>query len=267
MTVTSPSAAGAVSGARGHDYEHGLFQVLEAREGSPPHRVAMALGNRRPAALFLMAALLGYVLLSGAAIATGLLVTKVMLQIGPVARADEWAVTWLSRHRSPFPTELSLAGSILAGGVVIPTVVALSAATLACLRRWLAAAFLVAAITLEVATYRITTLVVHRERPGVPRLEHLATNASFPSGHTAASVAAYGGLALLLSSCFRSRWTRLLCWMLACVIPLFVAFARMYRGMHHPADCVAGALIGIASLSIALFAARAANASRPDVNE
>ncbi len=49
--------------------------------------------------------------------------------------------------------------------------------------------------------------------------------------------------------------------MLACVIPLFVAFARMYRGMHHPADCVAGALIGIASLSIALFAARAANAS------
>jgi undecaprenyl-diphosphatase len=39
-------------------------------------------------------------------------------------------------------------------------------------------------------------------------------------------------------------------------IPLIVASSRMYRGMHHPLDTLAGLFIGIAALSLALLLTR-----------
>jgi undecaprenyl-diphosphatase len=47
-------------------------------------------------------------------------------------------------------------------------------------------------------------------------------------------------------------------WTLAIALPLAVAVSRMYRGMHHPLDVTAGSLMGLAAISIALFATRAA---------
>jgi membrane-associated phospholipid phosphatase len=35
----------------------------------------------------------------------------------------------------------------------------------------------------------------------------------------------------------------------------------MYRGMHHPLDVTAGALIGLASLAVGLLATRAADSA------
>ena len=110
----------------------------------------------------------------------------------------------------------------------------------------------------EVSTYRLTTVFVHRDRPHVGRLENLPVAASYPSGHTAAAIAVYCGLALLLTSRFRNTWFRVACWTVALLLPLFVAMSRMYRGMHHPLDAGAGALMGLGALLVALFAARAA---------
>jgi membrane-associated phospholipid phosphatase len=42
------------------------------------------------------------------------------------------------------------------------------------------------------------------------------------------------------------------------LIPVFVAFSRIYRGMHHPIDVVGGVIIGIAALSALLLVTRAA---------
>jgi len=39
-------------------------------------------------------------------------------------------------------------------------------------------------------------------------------------------------------------------------MPVIVALSRMYRGMHHPLDTLAGVLIGIAALSLALLLTR-----------
>ena len=232
--------------------------VLEPTEGGPAQRFAQALSGRHPVTVFLVAAILGYLLLATLTIALGLLLTDVVLRSGGVASADGRFVGWLAAHRDPTRTEASLIGSIIAGGVVIPIVVGVVAVGLACLKRWRIAAFLIAAITVEAATYRSTTWVVHRDRPHVHRLEHLPANASFPSGHTAAAIAVYCGLALVLTSRVRSKWVAAVCWSIALAIPPFVALARMYRGMHHPLDTLAGAAIGVAALLVALFAARAA---------
>ena len=46
-------------------------------------------------------------------------------------------------------------------------------------------------------------------------------NASYPSGHTAASIAVYCGLALLLTSMIKNRIFRVAVWSVAVLIPAF----------------------------------------------
>ena len=102
---------------------------------------------------------------------------------------------------------------------------------------------------------------VHSHRPTVPRLENLPVNASYPSGHTAAAIAVYGGLALLLTSRFTSGVFRTFAWTLVGAVVTFVATARMYRGMHHPFDTAGGIFVGVAALIVVVFACRAAGAA------
>jgi len=106
--------------------------------------------------------------------------------------------------------------------------------------------------------YRTTTFFVHRHRPPVHRLENLPVNASYPSGHTAASIAVYCGFALLLTSLLRRTWQWVAVWSVAILIPVYVAFSRMYRGMHHPLDCLGGVFIGITALAALVLCCRAA---------
>ncbi len=151
--------------------------------------------------------------------------------------------------------------SAVGGAPVLPILVALIAIVFAIQRRWRIAAFAVFVLVVESATYRVTSLVVPRDRPHVHRLEDLPANASYPSGHTAASIAVYAGLVLLLTSAIPNRKLRIAAWVMAIVLPLFVAFSRMYRGMHHPLDVAGGALVGVGAVVVLLFACRAAEAA------
>lgn len=60
----------------------------------------------------------------------------------------------------------------------------------------------------------------------------LGTDSSFPSGHTSTSTA----MAYLLSKEYK-RWIFML-------IPVVVAFSRLYIGVHYPSDILGGFLIG-----------------------
>ena len=117
-------------------------------------------------------------------------------------------------------------------------------------------------LTIESATYRITSILIPRDRPHVKRLEDLPVDASYPSGHTAASLAVYAGLVLLLTARIRDPRARIALWGLAALLPIFVAFSRMYQGMHHPLDVAGGVLVGIGAILVALFACRAAGERR-----
>ena len=228
--------------------------VLEPKD-IPLTRVA---GFLPPIGSFLTVALTAYLLLAATAVAAGFTLTKLILDVGFVARFDEDVALWLADHRSGWLTEVSWAGSTMAGAFVIPALVGVLACIFAFRRNWRIAAFLSASICIEVATYRVTTLLVHRERPNVPRLENLPADASYPSGHVAASIAVYGAIALLIASALPRTWVRVSCVLLTILIVLFVAFSRMYRGMHHPLDVSAGVLIGVGAVAAAVLAARAA---------
>jgi len=125
----------------------------------------------------------------------------------------------------------------------------------------LIAAFAVFALAVESGTYRATTLLVHSHRPNVVRLENLPVNASYPSGHTAAAIAVYGGIVLLLASRFTNRGFQAFAWTFVLAMVTFVATARMYRGMHHPLDVAGGVVVGVAALIVLVFACRTAGAA------
>jgi undecaprenyl-diphosphatase len=238
-----------------------VIPVLIARPGGFAERFAGAVGRTHPIVAFLAAIVAGFAAIAGLSIAIGLLVTHLLVQAWGLGAADERVGVWLAAHRAASRTDASLIGSIVAGGVVLPLVAGTIMVACLALRRWRIAAFVVFALIVESASYRATTLVIHRDRPSVPRLEQLPVNASYPSGHTAASIAVYGGLVLLLTSLVRSRVIRVLAWTIAVAIPAFVALSRMYRGMHHPLDIAGGVFVGIAAVIVVVFACRAAGAA------
>jgi undecaprenyl-diphosphatase len=111
-------------------------------------------------------------------------------------------------------------------------------------------------LTLEATVYLAATYFVSRNRPAVPRLEHLVVSDSFPSGHTAAGVALYGCFAIIVWGETRRRIWRILTLFLAVVAPVIVATSRVYRGMHNPTDVLCGALIGLGCIAGGYFAVR-----------
>ncbi len=248
------------SNGRVHQRDRRAVPVLEACPGGPAERFARRLLGRHPAAVFFAAVLTGFALLGLIAIGLGLLVTDVLLDAG-LADLDESTVKSLVAERTPFLTDASEVGSTLGGAPLLPILVGALGLVCALLRKWLIAAFAVFALVVESVTYRVTSLAVPRERPNVKRLEDLPVDTSFPSGHTAAAVAVYAGLVLLITSRFANRGLRVLAWAVAILIPVFVALARMYRGMHHPLDVAGGLAIGIGALLVLLFACRSAGAA------
>ncbi len=237
--------------------------MLVARPGGAAERFAAALGDRHPALVFALALLGGFLLLAAASILLALFVVHVLISgsgLG-LAGTDESFNETLADHRNGTLTTFSEIGSQVGGAPVLPILVGVIALACAVLRRWRIAAFAVFVLLAESATYRVTTIVVPRDRPSVHRLEDLPVDASYPSGHTAASVAVYSGLVLLLTTRFTSSLSKALAWTGAILLTTFVALSRMYQGMHHPLDVAGGVLVGIGAILVLLFACRAAGAA------
>jgi undecaprenyl-diphosphatase len=234
--------------------------LLPAPDG-PAARFAAAVGRDRPVRVFVAALVSGYALLVATVVLAGLALTRLVLPAG-VGAWDDRIARGLEDGRTPLLEDLSWVGSTLAGGHVIPVVVGSLLVLFALQRRWLLAAFALFGIAVESATYRATTLVIERERPDVERLEQLPVHTSFPSGHTAASVALFGGLLVLLASHVRRPWFTAAAVALAAAIAVFVAWSRMVRGMHHVTDVVVALGMGALAVVVVVFACRAAVASR-----
>jgi membrane-associated phospholipid phosphatase len=232
--------------------------VLEPTPGNASERLGRRFGDRPPVLVFSLAVLAGYVLLAAAAIGLGFLLVDVLVPIHAIGHSDESVNEWLAANRSGGLDDASYIGSSIGDIPFIPALVILVAVGAAIMRRWRVFGFIVGAILIEVATYRVSSLIVHRDRPDVPRLDKLPVDQSYPSGHVAASIVVYVGLALMISAHLRSGRLKAMLWTLAVLLPLVVAASRMYRGMHHPLDASAGVLIGLASIAIALVATRAA---------
>lgn len=187
------------------------------------------------------------VVVLGATVLLGLL----LKHSGPVGRFDDDLERTLADHRTSVGTTLTGAGTALADPVDVEValgvlVVAVALAT----RRVAPPLFLLLAVGVESVVYFYASTWVARERPHVPRTGPADPLASYPSGHSAAAVCLYGGLAVLAWRLTSRRWLQVGLTALAVGVPLVVGFSRMYRGFHHLTDVLAGLLLGAVWLGL-----------------
>jgi YegS/Rv2252/BmrU family lipid kinase len=181
--------------------------------------------------------------LSMAMILLGLLLTRGMAHVWPIS-AEDGIDRFFAARRVAWADTVTDILCILANtfGAAAVALIAVVWTRWRC-GGWREPLYLVFSVLLELAVFLVTTAVVHRPRPAVSELDASPPTSSFPSGHTAAAVALYGAVAFLI----HKRTGRNTSWLLL-LMPAAVGVARLYRGMHHPSDVVAGALLGAACI-------------------
>jgi membrane-associated phospholipid phosphatase len=188
--------------------------------------------------------------------AIGLVLTHVFNK-GPVHRADLGVDIWFAHHRTKTWDSVMLFGTDLARTQTVIGVTAVAAVFLRWrLKRWRESLILVTSVVGEVLIFLAVTETVPQRRPPVPRLQVAPATSSFPSGHTAASIALYVCLALLLLGAYAGRPAVRILAAVLCCIPLYVGLSRLYEGEHYPSDVLAGALLASLWLACVFHALR-----------
>jgi membrane-associated phospholipid phosphatase len=179
--------------------------------------------------------------MTGLLIGIGLLLTRTLRGHWPV-NAEDRVNRWFAANRTGTRDTLTHYGSWV--GETLTIIIGTGVAALVLrlvLHRWRESLFLIAAVAGQAIAFFCTQLVIERQRPHEHRLDHSPPTSSFPSGHTGAALALYGGLAVILL--LHARWARL--WaVLLFALPVVVAVSRTYRGMHHPTDVTASMVNG-----------------------
>lgn len=95
----------------------------------------------------------------------------------------------------------------------------------------------------------ILKFIIKRSRPS---LEHLvvADGFSFPSGHSACSMAFYGMLIYLINKKCKNKKARYILTAVFSVLILAIGCSRIYLRVHYPSDVLAGFTFGLLILSL-----------------
>ena len=235
--------------------KHQTMEGTELFEPSPGLPERLAGPFRRPFIAGATVGVAGYVIMTLLLVTLGLLLVNVFLD-GAVGRWDDSVNRWFVQQRTPTLNDLTVWGSRLGDTFTVIGIAAVAVVMLAIGRLWARIAFLVGALLIELTTFVTTAFLVERPRPAVRQLDAVPPTSSFPSGHTAASIVLYVGLALIVTSLIRNTLARVVVWSVAIVVPVAVALSRLYRGMHHPTDVMASVIGAAGCLAFALLATR-----------
>ncbi len=260
MTDTSVKGAGSIVPRDGGDTNRRSAFLNPSVDG-PANRLArrVARGHRNIAIAIAMIA--SFAVIGIFIVALGLLITHV-LEHGSIGAWDHNVSRWFDRHRSAHWNRITgdltnIADTFdVAGVAAIVTIVLL-------FRRWGRHAFLlVAGLLIELSVFLIANKIVSRPRPAVSHLGGTPSTYSFPSGHTAATIVLYGGIAVIVMAATTRWWPRVVMWAIAVSLAVSVGLSRVYRGEHYPTDVLAGLLLGIGSLFAGVFIIRVAGVNR-----
>jgi membrane-associated phospholipid phosphatase len=227
--------------------------VLDPEPDGPADRTAARL-DRHPLLDSGAVLVSGYVVISLVMLALGVLVVH-----GPLGGVRAWdhdATAWLADHRTSALNHVTQWATYIANTEgVVGVALVVSLLLLVC-RHWREVVVLMGGLVVEVTVFLTVNYLVERPRPDVVRLNDTPGTASFPSGHAAASLVLWAAIAIIVGVLTTNRFARAIAWVPAVVLPLLIAFARVYRGMHNPTDVLAGGLLGLMALTCAIAAGR-----------
>jgi undecaprenyl-diphosphatase len=159
---------------------------------------------------------------------------------GDAERFDLSVRMWVHQYASATMTRIMTGISMLGGQIMVLEFVVAMAAFLA-LQWRRAAAWLAVAVAGAMALEYSLKIVFQRPRPasffGVAPHDF-----SFPSGHALVSFCFYGVVAGLLADRTESLFLEILIWISAACTVIAIGLSRVYLGVHHPTDVIAGFL-------------------------
>ena len=94
-------------------------------------------------------------------------------------------------------------------------------------------------------TYFILKNIFQRERPVTGNILIDEVGFSFPSGHTTNNVAFYFFAIYLVCINVKNKKVRNISCVILAIIPILIAFSRIYLRVHYPTDVIAGFCLGI----------------------
>jgi membrane-associated phospholipid phosphatase len=207
--------------------------------------------------LFLVVAvwLGGFIVVSAAMMLLGLIVARGLVDHG-VGAFDSAITDWLVARRTGLMNDLTRYATYLANTEPVVGIAAVVTAVLLVFRRWREAIFLVSALVTEVLVFLVVNYAIDRPRPDVERLNATPGTSSFPSGHAAATLVLWVSIAVIVAVVTTNLVARIVAWIPAATLVWFVPFSRVYRGMHHTTDVLAGLAMGAGALAVGCFVAR-----------
>ena len=140
-------------------------------------------------------------------------------------------------------TDLSFSITELGSTDLVLSITVLAVAVLAAVRHWHGALAVVLSVILTQAVVDVTKIIVARPRPEANAAMADASGASFPSAHSATSMALYAMLAFIAARECKGA-ARVAIGALGASIVVAVGFSRVLLGAHYPTDVLAGWMVG-----------------------
>jgi undecaprenyl-diphosphatase len=177
--------------------------------------------------------------------------------------ADARLSDWFDARRTDQRNELAIHGSALSNTETkIGLLLVLCPLMLWMYRRWHDWAFLAIGLVFETSAFFTASKIVRRERPHIEQLD-TAPTFSWPSGHIAACVVFYVGIATVVFWNTPSRLSRAVFATIAVSATIVVIICRLYLGMHYLTDAIGGVALGLLTLLIVRHVLVAARGGRP----
>lgn len=195
------------------------------------------------------------VLIVGSLLALWTSITVAVTEFGRVDRLDAHASEQASArmtHESAGWAE-HLAELASTRTALFVTVVAV--AVLLLRRHWRGAIALALVFPVTQGAVQLVKLTVERPRPDANAAFADAGGFSFPSAHSATSVAVYATIAFILIRASRHGHSRIAIATLAAALVLAVGLSRVLLGAHYPTDVLAGWTFGALVASLCWLAA------------
>jgi undecaprenyl-diphosphatase len=182
-------------------------------------------------------------------------ITVAVTQFGSVSTLDQQASTQaqerMTTESAGWAEHLAdLASTQVALGVTI-----VGALVLLLTRHWRGALALALVYPVTQGAVQLVKVIVERPRPQANAAMAEAHGFSFPSAHSATSVAVYATIAFILIRASRRAHSRIAVASLAAALVLGVGLSRVLLGAHYPTDVLAGWTFGALLASLCWLAA------------
>jgi undecaprenyl-diphosphatase len=196
--------------------------------------------------------LLGLAAAIGALIFFGWLTDEVLE--GETRHFDEATRAAVHQLASPALTAI-MRGLSFIGSTISLTIATIAVVVRFAMQKWGREAKLFAITMIGAALLNLTLKLTFKRARPVPFFNLTAPETySFPSGHSLMSCCFFGALAAIVTARIKRKRLRVIVWMLASVMFLSIGFSRIYLGVHHTTDVIAGFVAALIWILIIRFA-------------